>query len=77
MRMGVEEWWPVLTERTRSWLTAHAGEPIPAPLVGEIVRASGEPADSDAWWVDEVGADGSATPADVFVDFLEAAANEE
>ncbi|ACL39687.1 hypothetical protein Achl_1702 [Pseudarthrobacter chlorophenolicus A6] len=72
--MKIDEWWPLVSEETRNWLTTHNGEGLTSPVVNEIMSATGGSRDSD-WW-DGDTADGLQL-TDVAVDWIEATANGE
>lgn len=74
--MDIEQWWPLVTASTRQYLIDHAGEPVPDDVAGEITKAGGS-VSPEAWWVDDIGADGAVILSDAGVDWIESAANGE
>lgn len=73
--MDIEHWWPRLSVETREWLTANNGDVVPAPMVSEIIEASGAPTPG-AWWVGESEA-GGVTLSDLAIDWIDEEANGE
>ncbi|MDQ0819389.1 hypothetical protein QFZ79_001684 [Arthrobacter sp. V4I6] len=72
--MSISEWWPLVQAETRNWLIEHNGEPLPQPVMADILAVAGGTADS-AWWVGG-SADGPLL-SDEAVDWIEAVANDE
>jgi hypothetical protein len=72
--MKMLTWWPLVDAETRSWLIAHNGEPLPQPVIADIMAVTGGVTDSE-WWAGGP-ADGPQL-SDEAVDWIEAAANDE
>ncbi len=73
--MDFAQIWPHLDSSSRSWLIEHNGEPLPEPLVAEVLRvAGGEP--SAQWWSGPSVA-GQTQLTDEAVDWIDTVANDE
>ena len=75
--LSIDQWWPRLPERTRTWLIDNNGDVVPANIRQEIEGAGGAPA-GDEWWFGGWEPSGSGLLfSDAGVDWIEAAANGE
>lgn len=73
----INQWWPRLTEQTRTWLIDNNGDVVPAAVRQKIEEAGGAPAE-DAWWFGSWEPSGSGFLfSDSGVDWIEATANGE
>lgn len=73
--MGIDEWWPKLTESAREFLMANNGDAVPAPIVHEIEAVSGV-VGPDAWWLGESRPEGTHL-SDRATEWIEEQANDE
>ena len=75
LTMGIDEWWPSLSDETRAWLIANNGDALPSDVVNEIASAGGA-ATSVALWVGKDGPAGFYL-SDRATDWIEEIANNE
>jgi hypothetical protein len=73
--MGIEQWWPNLSDSAKEWLIANNGGVVTSSVVEQIVAAGGV-VDAESDWVSESGPDGLLL-SDHATDWIEAVANDE
>ena len=73
--MDFPQFWPLLSNSSRSWLLKHNGEPLPDDLIAEILRVTG--GERNAQWWTGTPAEGGTQRTDEAVDWIETAANDE
>ncbi|MFF1881867.1 hypothetical protein ACFVVC_10415 [Pseudarthrobacter sp. NPDC058196] len=72
--MKMTTWWPLVGTETRAWLIEPNGEPLPPPVLTDIMAVTGGSTDPK-WWEKE-SAEGPRL-TDWAVDWIEAVANGE
>ncbi|MFC8177869.1 hypothetical protein ACFULT_03275 [Rhodococcus sp. NPDC057297] len=73
--MQIQQVWPLLAVRTRSWLIEHNGEPLDPHVEAELLSVAGDSPDP-SWWAGHSSADQSEL-TDAAVDWIESVANGE